>query len=266
MKNQNQRVVAIPHPNVETHIFMDFDNLKVTAYTNKGKKRDNNEDSFFATTKARTPNYAETLFAVVADGMGGHENGEQASQFVTQWCQQNIDNDSYQKYFLTMKHFRSFFEEMKKSFNAKFRDKEGTTVTAIFLPLDHLLEYKVAVGFYAQLGDSRLTRHLPDGRSHQITTDMIGYHPSQLIDALCAGSPQQFEFGMFEFRSGEAYTLCTDGITDYLGSGWGYPNLNKRQRLKLGRLMRVGKVEEVESFVEEQGSKDNHTMIKIEIP
>ena len=73
--------------------------MKYFSLTDIGKKRENNEDSFFSFTNM----YADVQVGVfaVADGMGGYENGQYASktavEIVKEYIQTNFSNIDFEQ-------------------------------------------------------------------------------------------------------------------------------------------------------------------------
>ncbi len=136
--------------------------LNIEALSHTGKVRKLNEDSYGVYT------CDEYLFAVVADGMGGHQAGEVASKMavdiIEEYIVTNMDRelDKFQVKELILNAFRKANEEI---YNYSCENKSvmgmGTTTTLCMLRDGYII--------YAHVGDSRA--YLIDKKITQITRD-----------------------------------------------------------------------------------------------
>lgn len=185
--------------------------MEVGAKTDKGKVREQNEDTF---------GYRDTLF-VIADGMGGHQAGEVASAIAVETVLAvEMDADpvaSLQKAVLSANS--AILEEMAK--NESFSGM-GTTVAILLLKTDR--------AFVSHLGDSRIYQ-LTEGNLVQLTDDHsfvaelikngsiteeeAKIHPQRnvLTRALGTEGHLEFEVNSFTTHSGDKFLLCSDGLT-----------------------------------------------------
>ena len=192
--------------------------LKHSSATDKGLCRGNNEDSFLS-----SPEHGLWL---VADGMGGHEAGEVASEIVKDTVRHSVSTgkglgDAIQQ---------SHQAVLKAATNGRGAAGMGSTVVAL---RSDDLNYEVA-----WVGDSRayLWTTLEDGggRLEQLTTDHsyvqmllatgaiaedeVDNHPDKNVITQCIGStdlPQvnvDSVFGKWQER--QWLLLCSDGLTD----------------------------------------------------
>ncbi len=171
---------------------------------------------------------------VVADGLGGHQAGEKASQF---FCQGMFDQaPKYQQLIKDLKQnaeevlsawITSAINEMKLSFQD---DKaiENAYTTCVILYLD---ENITAI---AHCGDSRIYRvnkkevlwrtkdhsliqqRLDEGH---ITESEMGEHPEQnlITRTINALTNHQAEISIYPpIEKGETFILCSDGFWEYL--------------------------------------------------
>jgi serine/threonine protein phosphatase PrpC len=185
--------------------------MEVGAKTDKGKVREQNEDTF---------GYRDTLF-VVADGMGGHQAGEVASAIAVETVLAvEMDADpvvSLRRAVLSANS--AILEEMAK--NESFSGM-GTTVAVLLLKADR--------AFVSHLGDSRIYQ-LTEGNLVQLTDDHsfvaelikngsiteeeAKIHPQRnvLTRALGTEGHLEFEVNSFTTHSGDKFLLCSDGLT-----------------------------------------------------
>ncbi len=147
--------------------------LAAAGKTSVGRQRDHNEDSFFMVTYS--PKDAKKYFNfglyIVADGMGGHLNGEVASQTAVN----SISNDLVTQIFDPMVTGKRFSEETEihdllnnAAGNAHRSIREqapggGTTMTTVLIT-DNLMTI-------AHIGDSRAYLIGQDGSSEVLTRD-----------------------------------------------------------------------------------------------
>ncbi len=185
-----------------------------SAESNVGRKRRHNEDNFVA---------APPVFAV-ADGMGGAQAGEVASELAaTTVSEANLDP-------------RSSGEErvvaLIKAANVRVHERAatdpaasgmGTTMTVAILQPDG----DVAIG---HVGDSRAYR-LRDDHLEQLTDDHslvaelvrrgeltpqeAAIHPQRSVITRALGTEADVEVDVFtvETRDGDVFLLCSDGLT-----------------------------------------------------
>lgn len=192
--------------------------LNVGAGTDRGLRRELNEDAYLA---------ADPLF-VVADGMGGHEAGEVASQE----CINTLGSQP----FLTGGSRAATASDLQTALrlaDARIRDltdaRAGTTVTGVVLVQERGVPYWLVFN----VGDSR-TYSLFQGVLKQISVDHSevqelvdgGFitpaqalvHPRRHVvtRALGAGPDHGADFWLVPVKEGERILVCSDGLTGEL--------------------------------------------------
>src|SRR3954464_3551403 len=198
--------------------------VDVASISDRGlsEKRPLNEDSFLVD--------AERGIFVVADGVGGADAGEVASQTAV-----DVLNESFRKRItdggdveelneVAIQRANSSIHQMASE-NPRF-SMMATTVVAL-----HLYGNRATIG---HVGDSRLYRISPDGSLHRETEDhsiveeevragrmtpeQAANHPSKNVISRALGAEESVEADMkvIEVEDGSAFLLCTDGITRHL--------------------------------------------------
>ncbi len=202
-----------------------------------GKQREHNEDSVLALTTTISGGVESIPFGlyVVADGMGGHQFGEVASNAAIRIVGGNITKKfhSYLYNLPTQTLQESLQEVMEQSINEahQYVQREapgsGTTVTAALV-----LGQQVTI---AHVGDSRAYSIYPDGRMEAITRDHslvkrleeLGHlskdeaenfpHRNVLIRALGQGENLEADIFTIPFPQTGYLMICSDGL-------WGVVN------------------------------------------
>jgi PPM family protein phosphatase len=176
-----------------------------------GRQRQGNEDNFFV----RAP-----LF-VVADGMGGAQAGEVASEIAVRSFDDELPSASLPQ------ALASVIEGANKRIHERARADEslhgmGTTTTAAYVDDDEVV--------IAHVGDSRAYLHR-DGELIRLTKDhsLVGelvargklteeqaeQHPqrSVITRALGPEASVQVDVDIFPAKAGDLFLLCSDGLT-----------------------------------------------------
>ena len=194
------------------------------AGSDEGQIRELNEDSWFF----------EDLFDdiglyAVADGMGGHDRGEVASQLAVDTLFEEVRKRlkrSRKRDIGTLKRIlRNAFQKANRAVLECGRDNEsnmGTTLTTTLIS-------QGTDAMFANVGDSRAYL-LREGRLEQITRDhsLVAYlvqmgeltreqartHPSGNILVRSVGSTDDVEIDVFHIplQAGDSLLLCTDGM------------------------------------------------------
>ncbi len=197
-----------------------------------GKQREHNEDSLLALTNTISGNAESIPFGlyIVADGMGGHQFGEVASNAAIRIMAGDILKKfhSYLYTLPTQTLQESLQEVMENSIKDAHRYVQreapgsGTTVTAALV-----LGQQVTI---AHVGDSRAYAVYPDGRMDTITRDHslvkrleeLGHlnkdeaanfpHRNVLIRALGQGETLEADIFTVPFPSSGYLMICSDGL------------------------------------------------------
>ncbi len=206
-KNRTTRPIAIDDIAAETHL---------------GRVRLCNEDSFGYSVGE------ENTFVIVADGIGGHSYGDEASQttvkaFLEAWRSSFYMTDltcETAKKFLCSQIHQTNQTIYNKNVAKALRSPMGTTLVAGCFLKDTLV--------LAHLGDSRCYR-VRNGRINQITTDhsyvsmlvenhvispaAAKVHPFSHVICRSIGVAKHAEpeLNFFERRPGDRYLFCSDG-------------------------------------------------------
>ncbi len=192
--------------------------MKFYSKTHKGKIRSRNEDSI----------YAGAYFAIVADGMGGHNAGDIASGLVVESVKQTFNAQGPND--VTSKDVRKALSVANKKVwsNAKQNaDRAGMGSTATLAVFKNS---KVLVG---QIGDSRaylyrdgLLSQITNDHSYvqslvdsgQITDKEAGSHPLRNVITRAIGTNIDVESDFFvkDVQIGDLVLLCSDGLIAYV--------------------------------------------------
>ena len=198
-------------------------NLMFAGLSDTGKQRTSNQDSYYLSPDGN-------LF-IVADGMGGHAGGQEASRLATETIQQYLEenkesdrptSDLLEQAILTAnaaivscQHQHSEMAEM------------GTTVVVLMRRNDEF--------WCAHVGDSRLyilresgfiqvtqdhtwvTQAVAQG---DITPDQVQTHPLRHVLSRCVGREDLLyvEAQRLNIEMGDRLLLCSDGLTEELSS------------------------------------------------
>ena len=188
---------------------------KVFQATHVGKVRYNNEDSLIV---------IEPETFVVADGMGGAQAGEVASQMLVETVKDFLSQSPpYNEKILS----QAILLANSKILNLARQNANyhGMGTTATILSLDDKKAY------FAHVGDSRiyqlrnnfLTQLTQDHsyvetlvRRGEITPEEARVHPMKnvLTQAVGAIPEIQIDADNFPVQSGDIFLLCTDGLTN----------------------------------------------------
>ena len=204
--------------------------IVLTAASRVGNVRSNNEDLILAYDRFIRSDIYQTVLApenldrfivAVADGMGGHNAGEVASELVLQNLKFYF-NDLPKG--LTSGELEEVMNEWLQSIHqtVNARGRANKSMSEMGTTLVGLIYYGKRF-FWLNCGDSRLYR-LRDGQLEQLTTDhsLINAngekkHSNVITNCIGAGCDDTF-IDMIEFTNnflpGDTYVLCTDGLND----------------------------------------------------
>ncbi|MEM6613110.1 MAG: Stp1/IreP family PP2C-type Ser/Thr phosphatase [Cyanobacteria bacterium P01_C01_bin.72] len=188
--------------------------------TDTGVVRTANQDSYFVDDKLGR-------FFIVADGMGGHAGGEQASKIATEiiyaYLQQNWDSSLDSDALLKEAVHQANLGILADQNDHPERADMGTTVVVLIFRDEQPL--------CAHVGDSRLYRfrgsnleqitddHTWVGmalKKGEIDAEQAKFHPWRHVLSQCLGREdlQQIDIQKCEVRSGDRLLICSDGLTE----------------------------------------------------
>ncbi len=239
--------------------------LKVaaSALSDRGlnERRPLNEDAFLADSARR-------IFAV-ADGVGGAEAGEVASQTAIEVLDEAFRHhdeatDVEDLMELAIQRANSSIHQMAQE-HARFA-MMATTIVALHI--------KDSVATIGHVGDSRLYALTPSGqllretedhsvveeevRAGRMTREQAAHHPSKNVISRALGAEDNVEVDMktVEVESGTEFLLCSDGITRHVSDG--------EIRQLLIATDDLGEVcEELKKRCYERGAEDNLTVVVV---
>ena len=225
--------------------------------TDIGYVRDHNEDSLII---------IPPLFAV-ADGMGGHEAGEIASEItvntLAELAPSHLDAEG-----LTAAVEAANYNVMKAPRQGIGRDGMGTTLTAAMLEGERLL--------IAQVGDSRAyllhKGHLQQiTRDHSLMADLIEagqitpeearVHPNRSVITRAIGSDIHMRPDIYELNvdAGDRILLCSDGLSSMISN-------NAIESIMRRQSDAQHCADELVAAALENGGADNVTVVVADVP
>ena len=239
--------------------------VQSASLTDRGlnERRPLNEDAFLHDPK-------RSIFAV-ADGVGGAEAGEVASQTAIEvldeaFRHQTDGADVEDLMELAIQRANASIHQMAQE-HAKF-SMMATTIVALHL--------KGNIATFGHVGDSRLYRLTPDGQLHRETEDhsiveeevragrmtpeQAANHPSKNVISRALGAEQGVEVDMktIEVEDGTEFLLCTDGITRHITD-------NELRQLMVVSDSLDELCSELKQRCFERGAEDNLTVVAVRV-
>jgi PPM family protein phosphatase len=240
-----------------------------------GQLRQNNEDSLYAmhTALLSVEDMPDFGLFIVADGMGGHHDGEKASAIATRVIAQHMTSAFYLK-LLSNAEERPVISEVladavQKANQAIFDaiPQGGTTVTAAALIGD--------LAYIAHVGDSRAYLITPDHieqitRDHtlvqrlieleQITQDEAAHHSQRnvLYRALGQNDMVEVDTVMKRLPIGGRLLLCSDGL-------WSFVQDSQIVQIVRGATTAQEACDKLVDAANERGGADNITTLLVHV-
>jgi protein phosphatase len=203
--------------------------IEAASRSDTGRFRTTNEDAVACAT--------ELGLFLVADGMGGLANGARASRLAVETLHHHVtvaqtpssacarDDPSLLAEAARRANGRVWAEGRNGS--SADRPLSGATLVALRLCADHRL------ASWAHVGDSRLYRgrggrlelltadHTVAGVAHRNarTVPLDLPHSSRILQALGVDRDVEPSVGMASLRAGDAFLLCTDGVSSAVSPG-----------------------------------------------
>ncbi len=236
--------------------------LKAFFQTDQGKVRSHNEDS-----GAVIPISASDVFAVVADGMGGHQAGDVASQMAVHFVKQHLDTYINEKE-TSSEIIHSLIEDANKeiySYAQSHPECRGMGTTVIVLRanrnevhLGHVGDsrcYRIQGGEITQLTDDHtLVNELV--KSGQITAEEAEYHPRKHVVMRALGTDPEVEIDdlTYEWTTGNYLLICSDGLSNKVSTQSIVEVVN-------GEATIEEKANQLVTMANDAGGEDNITLI-----
>lgn len=241
--------------------------MQIEFQTNVGRKRRSNQDTVGVYT-----NKVGIVIGIVADGMGGHQAGDAASQLAvtglgTSWEKTVLETQEDVARWLVsgiQKENREIYEEGNVD-PEKFG--MGTTVVAVVMLKQEML--------IAHVGDSRgyiirdqVIKQLTSDHSlvnelvktGEITSAMAEKHPKKNVLLRSVGVPGEVDVDItsVSVKTGDYILLCSDGLSNMLSD-------SEMKYIVLKEGLLSDKVAELVESANEAGGSDNITVLLIDV-
>ena len=190
-----------------------------TGRTDPGLVRPVNQDHYYTDPKGR--------FFIVADGMGGHAGGQEASQLATEAIRTHLQ-ENWESEMASVELLEEALDRANEAIladQAKHPERQdmGTTMVAIAFRENRL--------WFTHIGDSRLYRWR-NSKLEQITDDhtwvakamkagdlspeQARSHPWRHVLSQCLGRKDlpEVEVKPIDVQVGDRLLLCSDGLTE----------------------------------------------------
>ncbi len=217
--------------------------MNLIAQSDIGMVRKENQDAFWICEPD-----LHTAFAVVCDGMGGANGGQQASKMAIEAVQKSLatllSSEPIDEVFRQMMELSNQYV-YKKAYEDHSLAGMGTTMVMALV--------QNGTAYFANVGDSR-GYHVKNGSITQVTKDhsavqelvdsghiterQAKLHPNKNIITRAIGIEEEIAFDSFkvEVEPGDVLVLCSDGLSNHVDeneiqfeiAGGEFENLPKR--------------------------------------
>ena len=230
------------------------------SYTDRGSRPGVNQDAVVEI------NNSELSVFCVADGMGGHQNGEKASgaiaEYISRWHDDEIRNRAHHTFPETIDSFETAISEANSYIYKEYNNGSicGSTIVAMIVMEDLFALFSA--------GDSRIYRK--HGFSmHRMTTDdvwendpdhikgltkeQVKLSPNHGVLTKAVGTDEHLVMSSStgRIKKGDVFFLCCDGV---------YKSISEKQLRRS-----ITKPEQIIKAVKNSGAKDNYSFITIKV-
>ena len=223
-----------------------------------GRHREINQDSIYA--------YSGNNWAifVIADGMGGHSEGERASTEITNAYKMWIDQDKENLSGYSLKYLTSLVKQILLETNERiYHDNEdgiicGSTAVILFIVNGAYILLSVGDSRCYELRHKFLRRCL-----FQLNTDevnIVSPYNKKLTNAVGVRVPLNYKIMTAALPSKSLLLLCTDGVYNYCSVNQLCRIMSRSDRIGL-----EGAVNEIKGSVYLADAKDNFSAILVRV-
>lgn len=241
-----------------------FTGLSFAGLTDVGLHRTANQDSYYIATEG-------DLF-IVADGMGGHAGGQEASRLSTDTIRDYVEAHRDSELSSPQLLENAIFEANKAVITDQKRHPEradmGTTVVALL--------FRNGKVWCAHVGDSRLYILRESGfiqvtqdhtwvaqamKAGELPPEQIADHPWRHVLSQCVGREDlcKVDTQQLEIEPGDRLLLCSDGLTEELSNDAIITYLQSAQTC-------AGAVAALITAAKAHGGRDNITAVALAVP
>ena len=241
--------------------------MRMGAISDRGRVRENNEDSFFS---YRNENL---IGGMVADGMGGHNKGEVASKMTTIIVKDHIISkfNPEMAYAEVGEMIRRAFiesngEVYEYSIHHPENDGMGTTASMAFIYRNKLIAIHVGDSRVYVVGKDSIRQITTDhslvqellSRGKISPEDAKSYPNRNLITRAIGTEPSIKVDVIIEDYNGETICVCSDGLTNLVSDEQIMHILNESEDLQTG-------VETLVALANKKGGMDNITCVAFDV-
>ncbi len=261
--------------------------LHLAALSHPGMSGKNNEDRYaISSFHLGKEDPRPAVFAVVADGIGGHRAGEVAAELAVNYISQGIAESNGKKPLKTLENAIHDASQAIAAHSAGKADEEGMGSTCVCA---WIIENRL---YTAHVGDSRI--YLLRGKEIRCLTtdhtwvqealekgiirpDQVRDHPNVHVIRRHLGGIQlpEVDFRMklddeesdeqarenqgYELSPGDVVLLCSDGLTDLVWEDEIYKTVRTRKDVKSA-------AEALVDLANQRGGHDNITVVLLSMP
>lgn len=240
--------------------------MRVYAKTDIGKARQMNQDFYYVSQKNE-----DMCLCILADGMGGYNGGEIASNLATNSAKEYIE-ENFDKIEHTEKEIMNLIkyamEYANKAVLEKSKENEELEQMGTTLEICIIYNGKAYIG---HIGDSRIyrirkniIRRITTDHSYveklvkdgTITREEAFYHPKKnmLMKALGCNEAIEPDIMVKEFLQNDIILMCSDGLTNMLTEEAIYNTVQEEPKTACEKLIKKAN---------ENGGYDNISVILI---
>ena len=238
--------------------------MKSYSLTDVGVVRKVNQDYVY--TSDKPVGHLPNLF-VVADGMGGHRAGDYASKYTVEVLERELkrtDEEDVERALIQAVKVANH-ELIREAGTDEHLKGMGTTIVVATI-INQMM-------YFANVGDSRLylinQGILQLTKDHSLVEEMVRLgemdkadakdHPDKNIITRAVGVVPELSVDFFEveLKPGDTVLMCSDGLTNMIED-------EEIKKIVLGQRDIVEKAEKLIDTANENGGKDNITVVLIE--